>query len=137
MAIDNNAELQVGDLMAEGPIVVLPEATVARVAEVLSDYDIGGAPVVDTSGRLVGIVSQTDLVRAWASTGPGRNWHRLRAHDVMTRAVVTIRPSAPLTEAARVMRESNVARLVVVGENPAVALGVISDSDLVRGFART
>jgi predicted transcriptional regulator len=137
MTIENNPELQVGDLMAEGPIVVLPDATVARVAEVLSDYDIGGAPVVDASGRLVGIVSQTDLVRAWASTGRGRHWHRLRAHDVMTRAVVTIHPSATLSEAARVMHERNVARLVVVGRNPDAALGVISDSDLVRGFART
>jgi CBS domain-containing protein len=54
----------------------------------------------------------------------------------MTRPAITIRGSATLTEAARMMTERGVDRLVVVGDDPATALGVISDSDLVRALSR-
>ena len=54
----------------------------------------------------------------------------------MTQPAVTIRGSATLREAARAMTERDVDRLVVVGDDTETALGVISDSDLVRAFAR-
>ena len=134
MAVDDESRALVIDLMASDPIVVSPDVPVVKVAEVLVDYDIGGLPVVDESGRLVGVVSQTDLVRLWASQVPSSDWPALLVRDVMTQPAVTIRGSASLRDAARAMTERDIDRLVVVGDDSETALGVISDSDLVRAF---
>jgi CBS domain-containing protein len=134
MAVEDESRALVIDLMASDPIVISPDVPVARVADVLVDYDIGGLPVVDGSGRLVGVVSQTDLVRLWASPVPSSDWPALLVRDVMTQPAVTIRGSASLRDAARTMTEHNIDRLVVVGDDSETALGVISDSDLVRAI---
>lgn len=124
------------DLMAGDPITVAPHVPVIKVAEYLADYDIGGMPVVDPAGRLVGVVSQTDLVHLWASSVAPSDRPAVTVRDVMTEPAVTIRGSSTLTQAARLMTERDVDRLVVVGEDVRTALGVISASDLVRGFGR-
>ncbi len=134
MAADDESRALVIDLMASDPIVVSPDVPVIKVADVLVDYDIGGLPVVDGSGRLVGVVSQTDLVRLWASQVPPSDWPSLLVRDVMTQPAETIRGSATLRDAARAMTDRNIDRLVVVGDDSETALGVISDSDLVRAF---
>jgi CBS domain-containing protein len=136
MARPKESEALVVDLMAGDPIVVAPDVDLLTVARILSDYDIGGLPVVDAEGRLVGVVSQTDLVRLSASSIHGSGWGSVLVREVMTRPAVTIRGSAPLTDAARMMTEREVDRLVVVGDHAETALGVISDSDLVRAFSR-
>ena len=134
MAIDDESRALVIDLMAGDPVVVSTDVPIVKVAEILADYDIGGLPVVDASGRLVGVVSQTDLVRLWASSIASSEWSTLLVRDVMTQPAVTIRGSTSLREAARLMSERDVDRLVVVGDDTETALGVISDSDLVRTF---
>jgi CBS domain-containing protein len=136
MALDDESQTLVVDFMAGDLVVVAPNLPVDVVAAVLADHDIGGLPVVDGGGRLVGVVSQTDLVRLRASSVPWSAWSILRVRDVMTQPAVTIRGSASLREAARAMTEADVDRLVVVGEDTETALGVISDSDLVRAFGR-
>jgi len=136
MARDREAEGLVIDLMASDPVVIAAELPVAKVAQVLTDYDVGGLPVVDSVGHLIGVVSQTDLLRHWPSEGSPSGLEVLLARDVITRPAVTIRGSASLNEAARLMSERHVARLVVVGDDAEDALGVISDSDLMRAFAR-
>lgn len=136
MAGDRGSEALVLDLMAGDPIVIGPDVPVVDVAQALADYDIGGMPVVDSAGQLVGVISQTDLIHLWASPVPPADWPALLVRDVMTEPAVTIRGTATLKQAARLMTERDVDRLVVVGDGPGVALGVISDSDLVRAFAR-
>ncbi|HET9311227.1 MAG TPA: CBS domain-containing protein [Vicinamibacterales bacterium] len=134
MATHDESRALVIDLMAGDPVVVSTDVPVVKVAEILTDFDIGGLPVVDPSGRLVGVVSQTDLVRLWASSVASSAWPALLVRDVMTQPALTIRGSASLREAARLMTERHVDRLVVVGDDTETALGVISDSDLVRAF---
>jgi CBS domain-containing protein len=136
MAREREAETLVIDLMANDPIVVAAELPVAKVAEVLTDYDIGGLPVVDSRGHLIGVVSQTDLLAHWASAGGSSESDALLARDVMSQPAVTIPGSASLRDAAQLMMERHLARLVVVGDDSDIALGVISDSDVVRAFAR-
>jgi CBS domain-containing protein len=136
MAREREAEALVIDLMANDPIVVAAELPVAKVAEVLTDYDIGGLPVVDSRGHLIGVVSQTDLLAHWASAGGSSESDAVLARDVMSQPAVTIPGSASLRDAAQLMMERHLARLVVVGDDSDIALGVISDSDVVRAFAR-
>ena len=135
MALQGASEALVVDLMAGDPIVVGPDVAVVKVARILADYDIGGLPVVDADGRLVGVVSQTDLVRQWASSEALSSWPTLTVRDVMTKPAVTIRGSASLRQAAQLMTHDDVRRLVVVGDDAETALGVISDSDLVRALS--
>ena len=134
MALEHEA--LVIDLMASDPIVVDAELPVAEVAGVLMDFDIGGVPVVDSAARLIGVVSQTDLVGLLSSAETSLDSMALSARDVMTQPAVTIRGSASLREAAQLMAMRQVARLVVVGDDAETALGVISDSDLTRALAR-
>lgn len=134
MALEDEFQALVLDLMAGDPVFVSPDVPVVKVAEILADYHIGGLPVVDLSGRLVGVVSQTDLVRLWASSVASSEWPALMVRDVMSQPAVTVRGSASLREAARLMTEHDVDRLVVVGDDTETALGVISASDLVRAF---
>lgn len=136
MASEYVPETLVVDLMAGDPIVVTPDLGVIKVAQILADYDIGGLPVIDVDGRLVGVVSQTDLVRLWASSVAPSDWPAMLVRDVMTKPAVTVRGSASLREAARAMTEHSVNRLVIVGDDAETALGVISDSDLVRALPR-
>ena len=136
MASEYVPETLVVDLMAGDPIVVTPDLGVIKVAQILADYDIGGLPVIDVDGRLVGVVSQTDLVRLWASSVAPSDWPAMLVRDVMTKPAVTVRGSASLREAARAMTEHSVNRLVIVGDDAETALGVISDRDLVRALPR-
>jgi CBS domain-containing protein len=136
MAHRSESEALVGDLAAGDPVVVGPDVDLLKVAEILSDYAIRGLPVVDSSGLLVGVVSQTDLVRLWATSVQAPAWETVLVRDVMSRPAITISGSATLTEGARMMTECDVDRLVVVGEDLETALGVIADSDLVRAISR-
>lgn len=137
MALDHESTALVVDLMAGDPVVVAQDLPIDVVAGVLAVHDVDGLPVVDAAGRLVGVISQTDLVRLQASSVASSEWSTIQARDVMTRPAMTIRGSASLKEAAQAMTECDVHRLVVVGDDTETALGVISDSDLVRAIGHS
>lgn len=94
MTFEREVQAMVIDLMASDPIVVAAELPVDRVAQVLADHDIGGLPVVDPAGHLIGVVSQTDLLRLKTPSGASADWPALLARDVMTQPALTIRGSA-------------------------------------------
>ncbi len=72
MTIRQSIEPNVASLMSRSPIVVSEDDAIAEVAELLAGYEITGLPVVDSADHLVGVISQTDLVRLRGSTlGPG------------------------------------------------------------------
>lgn len=124
----------VNDVMTPEPVVVSVDCSLTDVAELLEFYSISGLPVLDWSGFLAGVVSQTDLVRAEATEELAARWTRLAVRDVMTRPAVTVPRSTSLAEAAGLMTEQKIHRLVVVdGDDEPV--GVVSSSDLVRVMA--
>jgi len=124
------AQIRISDLTIRDPIVIAPQDSVVEAAQLLAAYDIRGLPVVDGTGELVGVVSQTDLVRLWATAAT--DWRELRIRDVMTTPALTIHPAATIREAAEKMNDRSVARLVVIDETSGSILGLLSDSDLVR-----
>jgi CBS domain-containing protein len=134
MLTGRSSEPTVASLMTGSPVVVTDDDAIAAVAELLAGYEITGLPVVDSADRLVGVISQTDLVRLRGSTLPWTGWHGLMVRDLMTTPAKTIRGSAPLDEAARRMTEEHVHRLIVVDDRH-VPIGVISESDIVREIA--
>lgn len=114
MMTGRSREPTVANLMTSRPVVVTEDDAIAGVAELLAGYEITGLSVVDAADRLVGVISQTDLVRLRGSTLPWTGWHGLMVRDLMTKPAKTISGSAPLDEAARRMTAERVHRLVVV-----------------------
>jgi CBS domain-containing protein len=130
--------------MSRPVITVRPDTSVKQVAALLVQQQISAVPVVDDAGRLVGIVSQADLVPrhgALQSRGEFEHVEQLldflprTAADVMTRAVLTVPEDADVTQAARIMLDEHVKQVPVVRDGKVV--GIISRRDLLRPLARS
>jgi CBS domain-containing protein len=125
----------VGEIMTPNPISIVESASLAEAAGILDSKKITGLPVVDADGLLVGVLSQTDLVRVRAAQQMASNWPGLAVGQVMTKPALTISAAAHLEDAARLMEKRRVHRLVVT-DDTATPIGIISTSDLVRSWLR-
>jgi CBS domain-containing protein len=125
----------VGEVMTPNPISITETASLAEAAGILDSKKITGLPVVDCDGVLVGVLSQTDLVRARANQHLVSNWPGLAVGQIMTKPALTIASSASIEEAAKEMDKLRVHRLVVI-DAAATPIGIISTSDLVRSWLR-
>ncbi len=124
--------LTIGAVMTPYPVTVSVDMPLEEVAEVLAENDVTGVPVLDAGGCLVGVLSQTDLIRVAAMVGPGRRpWAGYTARHAMTRPVITARVGMTLGEAARRLERYDVHRLVVVADDDRSPIGVVSASDLL------
>jgi len=125
----------VGEVMTANPISIAETASLAEASGILESKMITGLPVIDDAGTLVGVLSQTDLIRVRADQHLASNWRGLAVGEVMTRPALTIAVTATLNEAARQMDERGVHRLVVTNQ-AATPIGIISTSDLARSGSR-
>jgi CBS domain-containing protein len=151
--------MRAADVMTTGVITISPQASVQELARLLADHGISGAPVVDADGKLVGIVSEGDLlhrVELGTERHPGRRRRRswwldmvaserqaaaeeyIKSHgrtvaDLMTRDVVTVREDTPLSDVAALLEEKRIKRVPVVRDGKVV--GIISRANLVRALA--
>lgn len=101
------------------------QATVLAAAEVMNEHKIG-AVVVNSDGRMVGILTERDILTRIVAAK--RDPSSTRVSEVMTRAVLTCRPTTRLNEARKVMREKRIRHLPVMDENHVV--GMVSIGDL-------
>jgi CBS domain-containing protein len=123
--------------MTPGPVSISGSgATIEEVVAFLTDSGYSAAPVIDETGRPIGVVSRTDVVvydRA-DLTAPARAVPSdaiVRASDLMTQAVFSVGPDTPAEDMARQMVDLNVHRLFVVDQS-GVLIGVITALDLLR-----
>ena len=93
-----------------------------------------GVPVVDENGALVGVLAESDLVRARATEHLWARWPDLAVRDLMHAPVLTASRDMDLEEAATLMERAHVHRLIVVDEDQQTPIGVVSMSDLVRAI---
>ena len=124
----------VGELMSIEPVTIGVDEAIGRAEQLMSERGITGLPVVDRVGRLQGVLSQTDIVRAHASGQPLASWPGLAVRHLMTSPALTIRLDESLLTAARMMEQHHVHRLVVVAPDGEHPIGVISTTDLVRAL---
>jgi CBS domain-containing protein len=124
----------VGELMSIEPITIGIDEAIGRAEELMSERAVTGLPVVDRVGRLQGVLSQTDIVRAHASGQPLANWPGLAVRHLMTSPALTIRLDESLLTAARMMEQHHIHRLVVVAPDGQHPIGVISTTDLVHAL---
>ena len=126
----------VADHMAREPILIRADASLSDAAALMDRGHIHGVPVVDASGALVGVLSQTDLNRARSTEYLWVNWPGLAVRHLMTSPAITIHRSTPLIVAARKMEQHQIHRLVVVEDgDESSPIGVISMSDLIHALA--
>jgi CBS domain-containing protein len=126
----------VGDRMALGPIVVDADASLTIAAQLMDREQISGLPVVDRSGSLVGVLSQTYLARARATEHLWARWPGLAVRHLMTAPPITVTRDTPLATAVRKMERHHIHRLVVVDDaDPGIAIGILSLTDVVHEIA--
>ena len=115
-----------GELMTRDVLAVAPEDTLGEAAQRMADHNVGSAVVTDY-GRLVGILTERDLLRAVA----GRvHSSEARVREWMTEDPVTATAATPAEEAARIMLEHGFRHLPVVDAEQTV--GIVSVRDVMR-----
>jgi CBS domain-containing protein len=137
----------VKDVMTTEVVAVRRETTFKEVARVLRRYRVSALPVIDDAGRVLGVVSEADLLAKEALADPGpvaelvhrkdvRKAEGLTAGDLMTSPPVTAAPDDPVEQAARMMHFMRVKRLPVVNSGGQL-VGIISRADVLAVFDRT
>lgn len=128
--------LTVGERMAGAPITVTADAPLSEAVRILDEHHIGGLPVVDAAGTLVGVLSRTDLARARSTEYLWANWPGLAVRHLMTTPAVIVHRSTPLAQAARKMERHRIHRLVVVADDDDTRpVGILSMTDLIHAIA--
>ncbi len=144
--------MKIKEVMTRDVATVRPGASLKEVASILAERRISGLPVVDEEGRLLGVVSEADIL--FKERGPSKptgvlgrllDPYRLddqlkldarTAKEAMTAPALTIGPERPVSEAAAKMIDDGVNRLPVVDVDGAL-LGIVTRADLVRAFVRS
>ncbi|MDE0852869.1 MAG: CBS domain-containing protein [Nevskia sp.] len=140
------------DVMTTKVITVKPEATIPEVARLFVENNISAVPVVDAAGKLIGIVSEGDLLhRAEIGTERRRSWwlelvssshdlaadyiksHASRVRDVMSADVVSVDEATPVADIADLLERKRIKRVPVVRDGKPV--GIVSRSNLIKVLA--
>jgi CBS domain-containing protein len=138
----------VADVMTTKVIAVTRNADFKEIASALREFRVSACPVINSSGRVIGVVSEADLLYKAADCDLPVGLIRLRwklgeeskitavtAGQLMTSPAVTIHADAPIQVAARVMRDRRLRRLPVVGAHGEL-IGIVSRVDLLGVYDR-
>ena len=150
------SELKVKDVMSADPLCVAPSTTIRELARLFEENEISGAPVVDQEGRVVGIVSKTDLIRrcseGTADMPPAYLFEILSeqgqeeessevipeplvcVEDFMTADPLMVTPERSATATARLMVDKRIHR-VVVADDEGFPVGIVTSMDLLGALA--
>ena len=146
--------MKASDVMSTDVKTISCKATILEAATLMLDHGISGLPVVNSEGRLVGIVTEGDLFRRWEigtephpavrSQGSRSNFeifceylksHGRHVEDVMTRDVIRVFENTPLAEIAALLESKRIKRVPVMGDGK--MRGIVSRADLLRALVRT
>ncbi len=144
--------MKAANVMTSSVVTVTPQTSVSRLASLLSERRIGAAPVLH-GGRLVGIVSEADLLHRYeigtdcalrcepwwltvfgAGGSPERyvKSHAREVRDIMTREVATVTPATSLAEVATLLERRRIKQVPVMDRDQLV--GIVSRADLVKAL---
>ena len=142
------------DIMVTKVITVGPLVSVREVAKILLSNRISALPVVDEQGELIGIISEGDLARRaelgtnhhrswWLEIFSGRSKEDLakeylqsrgcKVRDVMTKKVITAKPTTPLRDIAALLEKSRIKRVPIVDKGKVI--GIVSRANLIQALA--
>lgn len=129
----------VSQIMTKKPITIRTDISVSDALDLMHEKKVHRLPVLDTKGRLVGIVAEGDLLYASPSPATSLNvWEihsllaKLKVDKVMTRKLITVADDTTVEEAAQIMVEKKIGGLPVVCEKKLV--GIVTETDLFKVF---
>jgi predicted transcriptional regulator len=122
----------VGDVMSIRVVTVVPEMTVRELVLTFLEEQVRGAPVLDPAGKLLGVVSEEEVMRLTLRRTGERDPDRVRVSDLMRPARLTVSPGHPLPELLRAFVDDGLRRALVV-END-MLLGIVTPVDVLRGM---
>lgn len=120
---------RVRDVMSEAVVFLTADTPVSEAAAILTRHRISGAPVLGNRGRVVGVVSKTDLLDARRAPED----REACVQDAMTRLVFAVRAEDPAMLAVRLMVDEEIHRALVVNEDGTVA-GIVAPMDVLRAL---
>ncbi|MGL6280018.1 MAG: CBS domain-containing protein [Gaiella sp.] len=141
--------MKVADLMTTDVLAASPDQTLKDAARALASRGISGLPVVGSSARVLGVLSEADILAKEVDGGArvsalqrflegppvDDRFNAMLVEEAMTAPAITIAPERPITEAAGMMLAEGINRLPVVDDEGRL-IGIISRGDLVRAFAQ-
>ena len=129
----------VGDRMTKRPITISEDDSIDHGLDLMRSEKVRRLPVVNRHGKLVGIVSEKDLLYASPSPATSLSIYeipyllsKIKMRDLMTKEVITVTEDTPLEEAARIMADRKIGGLPVMRGD--VVVGIITESDLFKMF---
>lgn len=111
------------DIMTKQVVTVDPQKSVKEVAKLLVDHRFSAVPVVDKQGKLVGIVSEADIL---ARKGK-------QARSIMSKEIISAHEDTPLEEVAQLLMTHRIKRVPILRRGKIV--GIVSRADIVRAIA--
>jgi len=154
--------MKVRDVMSTDPVTLRPSATLREAAITLADESVGGCPVVDDRGKIVGMLSEVDILEALKTQhkelrmlmppeitfgisfveiikerealAAFKDVENRLVRDIMTKEVHAVSPDDPVERAIRLMVEHRIHRIPVVEGDRLV--GIVTRGDILRGFFR-
>ena len=131
--------MQVSNRMTKNPITVSPETPVPEAREKMKKENIHRLPVVDSNNKLLGIITEKDILYASPSQATTLDVYeisslmsKLKVQKVMTKDVITVSPDTALEDAARILADNNVGGLPIIDKG--ILVGIITESDLFKVF---
>ena len=122
--------LHASDVMIKDVITVAESTPLKDVTKMFSERKITGAPVVNAKGELVGVISETDIIRKTNNIGA---WSPSTAGQIMTKPAVTVAPDETLQRVSEMMYNRRIHR-VVVAEGTQIR-GILTTMDILRAIA--
>ena len=126
--------------MTRNPVLCAADVPVTDAFDLMKKSHIRRIPVVDKAGKLVGIVSDKDLLRVSPSPATTLSAYeipyllsKVKVSDVMTKKVITVTEDTPIEEAARIMVDNKIGGLPVVDEGD-IVVGIITETDIFKTF---
>lgn len=127
----------VGRKMTTDLVTVTPDMPIVKARDLLREHNIKQVPVVDSAGRLVGILTDRDIRSAWASPATTLSIYELTyvlqkvtVDSIMVRDVITISPDATIERAAKILHDRKIGSLPVMEGDTLV--GIITSTDLME-----
>ncbi|MDH2431225.1 CBS domain-containing protein [Pokkaliibacter sp. MBI-7] len=124
--------VKVSDYMNSEPVTFHPETALFEAIEYFQRFRVSGAPVVDYSGQLVGLLSEADCLRAILEDTYYEVEHGGKVGDVMTTDVQSVRLDTDIIEVAKIFIHQGRRRLPVVADG--LLVGLISRNDILRAI---
>jgi len=119
----------VGEIKKGNNLFTYADTAIVKVAEDLAHSRWSGMPVVDRENRVIGIVSEQDLLRAFREP---RNLNEIKVKEIMTKSPIVIKEKTSLEEASKIMEDAHIHRLPVVKDG--VLIGTVTRHDLLRAW---